>query len=144
MRTDAQIDRKQVYCPNASTLGYGKHKAQFGDVVVFEENNTLRVGRVAGRIKYAPPCGDTPAIRGHLLVIGLNDSLTSVYERWLNPSDVTRVEPRANLIVSLMSFLMSPGFKTHTPDVLRTWSESGFPTMDQWYTYRANQKSGGR
>lgn len=60
---DATIDRKAVRLPNACTLGYGKYRAQYGDLVTFKEHYTdstygTRIGRVAGRIVYAPAIVD--------------------------------------------------------------------------------------
>ena len=47
MRTDTRINRKQVTCPNASHLGFDKVNAQFGDIVLFNENDKSCVGLLA-------------------------------------------------------------------------------------------------
>lgn len=97
IRTDCTIDTRQVYLPNASTLGFGKYQARFGDFVWYREHYTdgsysTVLGRVLGRVAYAPPCGETPAIEGYLLVAQLGHNATHVYERWIDPADVTECQ----------------------------------------------------
>jgi len=88
VRTDATIDRRQVRLPNASTLGYGKWKAQVGDLVVFKETeHHYSHGRMIGRVHYASGHDGQP-IRDYILVIVLNETLDHTYERWVNPKDV--------------------------------------------------------
>lgn len=93
MRTDATIDRKQVICRKSSHLGYSKVTARTGDIIVYvESENVSRVGRVIGRVAYAPPLsGDAQPIRNYLVVASLSNDLTFVGERWVNPEDVSQV-----------------------------------------------------
>jgi len=87
MRTDAQIDRKQVRLPNSSFSGYSKGTAQHGDIVIWNDNGQRRIARVAGRVAYAPESGNkdqgtyTPTIRNNLFLIVLNNTLAYKYIR---------------------------------------------------------------
>jgi len=74
MRTDATIDGRQVHVPNASHLGYDKWVAQVGDWVVwsYEPGTGDCIGRMIGRVHYAPPCGETPAIKDYIEVLQLS------------------------------------------------------------------------
>lgn len=113
MREDVTIDRQLVHCPNASTLGYGKYRAQVGDWITYREMYTdgsfnERVGRMIGRIAYAPPCGETPAIKGFILAAVLTCEMTSVAERWINPADVMRVHANAPDIVNFLQWFAGP------------------------------------
>jgi hypothetical protein len=96
MRTDCTIDTKQVYCPNATWLAYGKGAARFGDVVWYKEWLTdgtydTRIGRVIGRVAYAPACGETKPISNYLCVAVLSNGYCAAFERWVNPEDVIEV-----------------------------------------------------
>lgn len=91
-RKDATIDRKQVPCCNASLIGYGKRNAQVGDVIRFDG----RLGRMIGRIAYAPALGETPRIQNWILAVCLTDDLTCMCERWVDPATVTYVTPVQN------------------------------------------------
>lgn len=51
MREDVKIDRKQVRCPNASHLGFDKYNAQVGDIILYQDGDTERIARMAGRIE---------------------------------------------------------------------------------------------
>lgn len=142
MRADAQIDRKQVLCPNVSHLGYDKYKAQFGDIVLFIQNDRAQVGRVIGRVHYAPALeGDTRPIRDYLVVAALSDDLTHVGERWVSPDEVTRIydptEPDRK-ILEMITFFFGASFKDESVERLRRWTGSGFstPTENEVYMER--------
>ena len=96
IRKDATIDRRQVPCPNASLIGYGKRNAQVGDVIRFEEHGRIRLGRMIGRIEYAPAIGETPRIKNWILAVCLGEDLTHMAERWVNPETVIDVTPVQN------------------------------------------------
>jgi hypothetical protein len=136
MRTDATIDRKQVICRNSSHLGYSKVTARTGDVVRWGEN----VGRVIGRIAYAPPCGETPAITNWLIVACLSPDLTYVSERWINPEEVTQVFAVRSEMTKLLVFFLSNGFGHESVDNLRRWTESGFATVNDWLAYEVTHE----
>lgn len=138
MRTDAQIDRQQVYCPNANTQGYGKYRAQFGDFVIWNNTDHTYYGRVAGRVHYAPAIDeDREPVRDWLLVIALGSNLSFAMERWVNPADVTEVfEPREQM-TRFLAFFLSDAFKKEKPDALRAWSASGFATVEEYQQYLA-------
>jgi hypothetical protein len=139
VRIDAFIDRKQMRCPNASTIGYGKWKAQTGDIVVYRANEGMtQVGRVIGRITHAPALdGDKSPTRNYLLLAVLNSSLTFVMERWINPEDVIEVfEPRED-VAKMLAFFFSPEFTKESVDTLRRWTGSGFATPKDNEEYMA-------
>jgi len=134
MRTDTIIDRKLVKCPNASTLGYGKWKAQFGDIVLWKDSEGIHIGRVAGRIQYAPALGsETPAIRNHLLIVALSRNHTFPMERWVDPQEVIEVYDPANFEsqpLRLLTFLFGPEFKKESVEDLRKWIRDGAATPE--------------
>jgi hypothetical protein len=139
MRTDAKIDRYSVTCPNASQLGYHKVKAEFGDIVVYRErfqdgNDPPRVGRVAGRVHYAPALEpNEEPIEDYLLVIVLADDLSFCFERWINPTDVVSVHSPSHpdrKLAELRTFFISPEFRQYSPAQLREWSASGYATPE--------------
>lgn len=133
MRTDVTTSKKQSeYLANASTLGYGKYKAQFGDIVIYRENeNTVRVARVAGRIEHCPKLDDDPNMKGWLIVVALGMNLTHTMERWINPDDVIECfNPSPDKfggrdIIALLSFFFGEDFKKHSTDELRQWANAG-------------------
>lgn len=118
MRTDIIIDRRFVRCPNASTLAYGKYRAQVGDWVTWrypEADGTIYTGRMIGRIAYDP----TPATaeyrntRGWIVCLTLGMEMTTVFERWVDPQWVTQVH-------------------ANTPDIARflAWFAGALPDVD--------------
>lgn len=138
MRTDARIDRKQVLLPHlvGHTLGFDKWKAQFGDVVMFHYgniNNNHEIGRVAGRIAYAPSIepGEQP-IENWLLIIAFSHDMTHVMERWINPSQVVRCYTPTVKQRDLYECMMSKDFTNESPDTLREWATTGYSTIDEW------------
>jgi len=138
MRTDAIIDRRQVRCPKASTLGYGKWKAQVGDLVLFTEGQQTRTGRMIGRIHYAPACGESPIIRDYLLVVCLNDSLDHTFERWVNPADVQRVEALREQQPVMAYFLSADLVKSPIDEVRRSTTD-GWTTLAKYRAYMAER-----
>lgn len=91
MRTDARIDKKQVCCAKSPHLQTGKFHCQVGDLFLYIESERMVLGRMLGRIAYAPAIGETPTIRGAILAIVINSELSFTYERWVNPLDVVRI-----------------------------------------------------
>ena len=161
MRTDVSIDRKQVYCPNARALGFGKYKAQTGDLVEYcesegseycESEGSTRIGRIAGRIRLAEDLGGGKPIANQLLVIALSSDLSFVMERWIDPDSITRIiamnrgsygeypdgtedvgrQAYANKIRALMAFFLSEEFATYSADELRQWCYSGYSSAEQF------------
>ncbi len=145
MRTDTRIDRYPVKCFQASTLGYGKYIAEVGDIIIYRESTynvedlkTLsnphvheRIGRMAGRVHYAPALGETPEIKNHILVVCLSLDSPCAYERWIAPEDVLRIyDPNHadRKILELITFFFSPEFRHYNPDQLRQWAYSGYAT----------------
>lgn len=135
MRTDVTIDRKQVRCPNTSHGGYDKYKAQVGDIVLFNESGHSLVGRMIGRIVYAPPCGETPAIRNYILVIALSQDMTFSMERWVNPADVMRVQaPRSHKQV--MDYFLSDQIVKAPVSEVRAAASEMWTTLDQYLEWK--------
>lgn len=62
MRTDVTIDQRQVHCPNACTLGFGRYQARFGDFIQYKE--WIDRARDAYQIRYAPKrsCYSAPVL----------------------------------------------------------------------------------
>jgi len=125
MRTDARMDRKQVKLPCASTLGFDKWKAQFGDMVMFREGHNLELGRIISRINYAPVIGDdSPAIRGWLCVAVFSQDMSFIMERWINPETIERCYTPRPQQIALMSFMFGEEFKKHDTYTLREWANT--------------------
>lgn len=83
----ARYDMKQVVCPNASTLGYGKNIVRPGYWVRFAHGAGDEIGRVLGRI--AETDRDGNACKGFLAVIRLICEGTAGGIAWVDPRDVT-------------------------------------------------------
>jgi hypothetical protein len=127
MRTDAQIDRKQVKCPNVTLLGYNRWKARHGYIVVWNDEGTKRLARVVGRVAYAPECGSrengtyTPAVRNYLMLVVLNTSATSKFIRWVNPDEIVECyspEDYASRIQATISRFLEDDFIRQSPDAI--------------------------
>lgn len=136
MRTDATIDKRYVRCPNTSHLGYDKWCAQVGDIINWTESGETRIGRMIGRVHYAPPCGEIPAIRDYILVVGMAQDLTHTFERWVNPVDVTRVQAIRNHAEILEWFLSDDMVRAEVGEVRRAleWGGSGLKPYRAWRT----------
>lgn len=130
MRTDVIIDRKQVYLPNVSTIGYYKIKAQFGDMIRTKDY----IGRVIGRISYAPKLStNDPDVRGWLVCLVFGSNFTFPMERWINPAEVlecfdpTKYGYKTNesALASFVAFMFGPELKQYKPADLRAWQNYG-------------------
>ena len=110
MRTDATIDGRQVRVPNASHLGYDKWTAQVGDWIVwtYPDSQSDLIGRMTGRVHYAPACGESAPIADWLEVLQLSDDHTHAYIRWIDPQWVTRVHANAPDIQRFLSWFAGP------------------------------------
>lgn len=141
-RKDAKLTtsgkRAAVFCANASRLGYSKHSASPGDLVVYSypaDSGGTRYGRVVGRID-APPrrCGAWEpnhdrnkcqycqhGVKGWLCVVGLSDDTKHhAYERWIDPDWVRNIE---SVTPGHIKFLMT--LLTRDPADLIRMSEYG-------------------
>ena len=142
MRTDATIDRKQVISRNSSHIGYSKITARKGDIVIYnDDNDTSHVGRVIGRIVYAPALqGDTQPIRNYLLLAVLSQDQTFVMERWVNPEYVTQVFSVREETRKMLTFFFSKQFGQDSIDNMRRWAVSGFSTVSDWLAYEVTHE----
>lgn len=106
-----------------------------------ESGGVSHVGRVIGRVAYAPPLsGDTQPIRNYLVVASLSTDLTYVGERWVNPEDVSQVFAVRPETAQLLAFFLSPEFGHESVDSLRRWTESGFATVNDWLAYEVTHE----
>lgn len=141
MRHDVVIDKRQVRCPNASHLGFDKIHAQVGDVVTFryDGDGTSAVGRMIGRIQYAPPLqGDKGPIVNYLLLVVLSGDMTHTYERWINPNHVTRVQAiREQRQVT--EWFLSDLMVSASVDEVRESTEQGWSTMLEFRKWKAKR-----
>jgi hypothetical protein len=115
MRTDCIIDRKRVRCPNATPIGYGQTTARVGDWVTYElDLGSLRVGRMIGRVHYAPDTGaGSPELRrtgikNWLCVATLSTDLTSLSEQWVHPVWVRHVHRNTPDVARFLTWVASP------------------------------------
>jgi hypothetical protein len=92
------VPAKGIYVPNATHLGYGRHMARSGDVILYRESEErYRLGRVLDLVthdhdgkEYREATGRGKQTRRapRLRVMAFNDVLTHVYERWVDVGDV--------------------------------------------------------
>jgi len=147
MRQDAIIDRKQVICSNATTIGYGKWRAQTGDLLLYRESeNSLRLARVIGRVKYAPALdGDKGPACNRIMVLALGNIPSHAFERWIDPKDVLEVISLAtehgDRIRQLLQWFLSPELTKYSPEELSDWAKSGFATMQNWQDYQRKSRA---
>ena len=79
MRQDAQFDKRQVICKHATHLGYGKIRAQVGDLVL---TNDGLLARMIGRITYAPTIDPTTKpIRNWILAVTMTGQMLDLHGR---------------------------------------------------------------
>jgi hypothetical protein len=141
MRTDATIDRKQVICRNSSHIGYSKVIARTGDMLLWSEGTEHNLGRVIGRVAYAPALeGDKAPVRNWLVVARLSNDMTFVCERWVNPENVTQVFTVREETRKMLAFFLSHEFGHESVDSLRRWSTSGFATVNDWLAYEVTHE----
>lgn len=89
MRTDVEIDHRQVVCRKASLIGYSTCRAKWGSYFVYNEGGVpgaRSLARMIGRIKYASQLAQREEpIRNWILAMVLSSSGLSAYERWVKP-----------------------------------------------------------
>lgn len=140
-RRDAKLTTKGkravVFCQNASRLGYSKHSASPGDLVVYsypDDSGGTRYARVVGRVDApAQRCSKwashdsavceycTKEVNGWLCVVAFSDATHHhAYERWIDPDWVTNVE---SVTPGHVMFLMT--MLTRRPEDLIRMSECG-------------------
>lgn len=90
MRTNVKIDNVAVTGPNASTIGFAKHKVKRGDVFTYNDGTCQRIARSLGRIT-APSEGSAPAVSGFVLAMVIGSDCSFAYERWIDPKDITEI-----------------------------------------------------
>lgn len=143
MRIDIVIDRKQVHLPNASTLGFGKYKAQYGDCVLFSEGGQRTMGRVIGRIAYAPKMDNDPDLRNYLVVIALGSNLSFPMERWVDPASVSECFNPQDFgnrdIAAFMSFFFGESFRKHSTEDMRGWVNYGSATVEGYLASKTKE-----
>jgi hypothetical protein len=138
MRTDVRIDKQQVQCPNASHLGYDKWRAQVGDIITFREADQLRIGRMIGRIAYAPNLNGGRSLRNYILAVVLdNHTLSHTCERWINPADVVRIQSIRNQWQVLDWFLSDDMISAPVNEV-RESTAGGWSTLYAHRNWKAN------
>jgi hypothetical protein len=130
MRTDATFDRRQVICKHATWLGYGKVRAQVGDLILTKDGT---LGRMLARITHAPQLehNDKP-IKNWILVLAMTGQmLEHTSERWIDPEDVTRVESVRDQSEVIAYFLSDQTIKAPINEMRRCASE-GWSTLDAY------------
>lgn len=135
-RTDVEIDRKQVYCKNASTLGYGQSKARFADFVTFSEGDKVMFGRIAGRVTI------TSALeygKVYLLVVTVGQDHSHAFERFVSPEDILTITRPADFDASALTYLLSDDFTKHDTDTYRQTYSEGWSTPVKYLAWREKQ-----
>jgi hypothetical protein len=133
MRQDARFDKRQVICKHATHLGYGKIRAQVGDLVLTNEG---LLARMIGRITYAPTLDPTTKpIRNWILAVAMTGQmLEHTSERWIDPETVTRVESISNQGEVIAWFLSDQMTEAPIDEVRRCASEM-WSTLDAYRAY---------
>ena len=111
-RKDAKLTikgkRATIFCDKASRLGYSKHSAAPGDLIVFDTGDGRdHLARVVGRVdapalrcsswdpahdvKACTIC-DTEPVKGWLCVVMLSSSMHHAHEMWVKPEWVSNIE----------------------------------------------------
>jgi hypothetical protein len=129
MRTDCQIDRKQVKLPNVTLIGFNRWKARYGYIVVWNDDGIRRLCRVVGRVAYAPACGDpqdkqmfTPEIRNWLVLVCLNTTGSNWFIRWAPPEQIEQCyDPKdcAEIQKKILRFLSDEFIKQPTDKIVQ-------------------------
>ena len=107
------VSERQVQCPYASTLGYGKWIARPGDWITFSpyldkgekpsvDFGVVRIGRVLGRIE-APQDAE-----GWLYVLVLGTDACHLYPIWVKPEWVSTVQGPERLPAALLAWFTQP------------------------------------
>lgn len=128
MRTDVIIDNKQVNLKNVTLHGYLKGFAKKGFIVGFTEHGDgeQRCGRVLGRIAKVGKIGNDPDMAGWLVIAQMSPSLTTCYERWINPDWVFSCYDPQNYGFDVGMFLNKfINMKLPEANVVRKSMESG-------------------
>ena len=130
MRKDAQFDKRLVLCKNATTFGFGKMRAQVGDLVLTKDGLSARM---VGRITYAPQLDSTDKpIRNWILGVAMiGQLLEHTHERWIDPLDVVRIEPIRNQLDILTYFLSAELVKADIEEI-RLCASEGWSTLDAY------------
>lgn len=134
MRTDCRIDGQQIWCPNASTFGYGKTIARVGDWITYRMPDDDRefTGRMIGRVAWAPSLqADEAAWDGAAVVMVLGMDLTHGFERWVRPEWITHVHAAAPDIARFLSWFASADIRRMGADYLRVAMEYGAVSANQ-------------
>jgi len=135
MRHDATFDKKQVTCPNSSTIGWSKRKCQVGNLFTYTEGAQERLGRMVARIQYAPALGDTPRIQGWILGAVLSTDLTHMCERWIDPALVTRVF-EVGIQDAVVREFMGAGMPTTRIELVRGAISQCWSTLSAYLRWR--------
>jgi len=136
VRTDAIIDKRQVRCPNASHLGFDRWQAQVGDLILFTDGERTSVGRMIGRVHYAPPCVESLAVHDWLLVVGLAADLGHTFERWVNPLDVERVQSIREEHSRILTWFLSDQMIKADVQEVRKSTSNGWSTLDAYHAWK--------
>lgn len=123
MRTDVKLDKKQVICRYASTLGFSKNILSCGDLFIYRtDNSDTATCRMLARIKFAPAIGEDKApIKNWICAMQLSTCATFTYERWVNPDWITEIPP---IPTKLAQFFFAPALP-YSADLLRKLMEYG-------------------
>jgi len=138
MRTDAQIDKRQVLCKGADCSGFGKIRAQVGDILRYGygEIGFTHTGRMVGRVHYAPALsGDKGPIRDWILVAELCNSFDQVYERWINPLWVGRIVALSDKHKAALKWFLSEDMVKQDQAIVRSCLSDGWSSFEAYLAY---------
>lgn len=141
MRTDCNIDTRQVKCRNSSHVGFSKLHARVGDLLVTPDG----IARMIGRITWAPTLAGDKPIRNWICAVVLASDMSFVMERWIDPATVTGVyrlsDVRTREVVKC--FLSDDLRKSAKRDVseVRAYASELWSTLGAYRAYMAKRKA---
>ncbi len=132
MRTDISIDRKKVFCKNASELGFSQKTLYCGERFVFNDLTSAtpqpRVGRMIGRIS---GCSENYDLVGNIAAIVLTNDF-NLGERFVHPHDVIRTVHAMggyDRSLEVVTEFLTLDVKKHPIHKIRHFISEGFPSL---------------
>jgi hypothetical protein len=135
MRTDMNLDGRQVLCPHASLIGYSSNMARVGYFFTYAEDDQIKYARMLARISWAPQIGNDKPIKNWILAMVLSMNASSAYERWVDPATVREVYEKPP--TKLTTFFFQP-ILPYRVEVMRRLIEHG--TLQEQFMDSAEER----
>lgn len=105
-RIDVDRDKKQIFCPNASILGYSRHNLNYSDFFIYKDETGYRLAKCHGQIFPMNKChGDKEDVfKWWILGQVVSHSFSCTYERWIDPQEVIETIPAEHMNKHIIAF----------------------------------------